>query len=459
MQNTLDFSRVHQFFCNGDHLILDINSGSLHLLDPKSASFLTWLQNKNISFPEAADLYLKEQPQKTALQEIFREIEELIAQELLFSPPLPIPDKLPKTWIKSLCLNICHDCNLRCKYCFAGTGNFGGRRLLMPLETARQAIDLLLKESGPRPFCELDFFGGEPLLNFKVVQEAYYYGKEAAKKAGKQLKFTLTTNGYALDEATLSWLNQENISLVLSHDGRPRIHDAMRRLPDGSGSHAKVEANLNKAAASRPNGNYFIRGTYSSNNLDFVEDIHFWLDQGYQYLSLEPAIAENQAAWRLTEEHLPRLGREYQDLARLCYQRFAEGRPFNFFHFNLDLTKAPCLAKRLWGCGAGYEYIAVTPEGDIYPCHQFVGNEAFILGNVTTGIKNNQLGKEFKAAHIYNKPACRNCWARYFCSCGCHANNYNAHGNLLIPHQMSCDLFKIRLEAGLWLNSRICMHI
>ena len=442
--------RVHKFTFDEDILLLDVNSGSVHLIDEVMSEIID-------AFKSCGDL---EQAAQSAyhdsalVESATAEIKELIADGVLFSPPLTVAKTLPPTWLKSVCLNVSHDCDLRCGYCFAGTGDFGGERLNMPWEVARSAVDMLLKESGPRPFCEMDFFGGEPLLNLDVVKQTVAYGRAAAAKAGKQIKFTLTTNANALTGEVIDWLNAEGLSVVLSHDGRPEVHDKMRRLAAGGGSYESVNEHIRAMIQSRPHGNYYLRGTYTANNLDFTEDVLHWLSEGYRELSLEPVVTMRRVGWALNKEHLPVLREEYRKLARLVNEHRQMGQAFNFFHFNIDLEKGPCLPKRLWGCGAGYEYVAVTPSGELYPCHQFVGQPEFLLGTVSGGIIRPDISQRFKEAHIESKPACRDCWARYYCSGGCHANAHAAHGDLHQPYELGCELQKMRLECAVWLYVR-----
>ena len=452
----MNFSRIHKFMFDDDILLLDVESGSVHLIDGITSELLDAAKeesSEDFSF-EAAIAALSKKYDKEILKSIAEELAALTEEGVLFSAPEPVSDKLPPTWLKSICLNISHDCDLRCRYCFAGTGSFGGERLHMSWEVAKAALDMLLDASGPRPFCEVDFFGGEPLLNFEVVKKAVEYGKTAAAQKNKKIKFTLTTNANALGPEIIDWLNKEGLAVVLSHDGRPEVHDYMRRQKNGQGSHEAVNRNIGAMIESRrsnPFGNYYLRGTYTANNLDFCEDVRYWLEQGYRELSLEPAVTLEPVGWAIREEHLPALKAEYHRLARFYNEKRSQGQSFTFFHFNIDLQKGPCLPKRLWGCGAGYEYLAVTPAGELYPCHQFVGREGFILGNVWERTLNKELSESFKQAHVENKSACRDCWAKYYCSGGCHANAHAANNNLLEPYSLGCELQKYRLECAIWL--------
>jgi len=360
------------------------------------------------------------------------------------------------THLKSLCLNVAHDCNLRCKYCFAGKGAFGGERGLMSSEVGKAAIDLLMQLSGPRQNCEADFFGGEPLLNWNVVKELVSYGKEQAAEYGKQLQFTLTTNGLLLDDEKLAFINEENMGLILSIDGRPEVHDRMRPDLGGSGSHSRVLAKIKEAVAKKADDNWWVRGTYTSWNLDFTQDVKFLVEAGFSNISLEPVVTDEE--YQLREEDLPKIEREYERLASYYLQRQREGKPFSFFHFNFDLAKGPCLAKRLLGCGAGHAYLAVSPRGDLYPCHQFVGQEAYRIGTVFQGIEKPELGDRFRQAHIFNKEKCRSCWAQLYCSGGCHTNALAKNGDLMLPDELGCRIQQKRLECAIVIHVLTSAH-
>jgi uncharacterized protein len=354
--------------------------------------------------------------------------------------------------LKALCLHISHDCNLRCKYCFAGTGPFGGDRENMSFETGRAAIDRLLRESGARRQLEVDFFGGEPLLNLDVVRQLVAYGQEAGPRFSKDIHFTLTTNGVALDEEARDFLNREKIAMVLSLDGRPSVNDAMR----GQGSYQKVLPNFQALVREREFTNYYLRGTYTAANLDFSRDVAHLYDLGFKELSLEPVV-DRTGEYRLTEDNLPAIGAEYEKLAAYYLEKRAEKAGFTFFHFEINLEHGPCLPKRLTGCGAGYDYFAVTPAGEFYPCHQFVGRKEFIMGNVADGITRNDLRREFGAATLYKKEGCAACWSRFYCSGGCHANAHLINGSIYQPDALGCELQRKRLELALALKG-IEMH-
>lgn len=438
----------HRFTCNDLRLLVDANRGAVHVLDEYAWAMLdAWEQKGGIP---------SDQCRAAA--------EELAA--VLQPHPVSYPEGLiPTNGLKALCLNVAHDCNLRCRYCFAGQGHPGGARrtALMSVEVGRAALDLLIRESGDFDRLEVDFFGGEPLMNFATVQDLVGYGRQQAQRHGKSIHFTLTTNAVLLDDEKLSFLNQAQVSLIMSLDGRPKIHDRMRPRPGGQGgSYHLVSPKIQAVARSRNHVDYWVRGTYTRYNLDFCADaMHLVDDLGLKNISLEPVVAEvggdAEAAppdYALRPTDLPELAQQYQRLAFLVAEREQQGRPFSFYHFNLDLEHGPCLAKRITGCGAGYDYLAVTPEGEIYPCHQLVGQEGFKLGDVTRGILRSELVDEFRRAHVGNKPSCRDCWARFWCGGGCHANAWASSGDLYHPYALGCAIQKLRIEAGLYVQAK-----
>ncbi len=431
--------KLHWFPVPDGWLLLDVNSGSVMRIDAATAKCLDKIAAGEALSPEE--------------DEIAAELLELKEQGVLFSEDAYLGKYIPPAPVlKSLCLNICHDCDLRCRYCFASTGSFGGKRSMMSFETGAKALDYVLEHSGNRKFLEVDFFGGEPLLNIKVVKQLVAYGREREKEYGKTFRFTFTTNCVGLTPEISAWAEDNNISVVLSHDGRPEVHDRQRVFPNGSGSYDVVTKNIKYFLAHNRRGNAIVRGTYTAYNKDFCEDIKHWLELGFPRLSMEPAV-ELDGPRKLHEEDLPGLKEEYWKLANLFQQRREEGKPFDFFHFKLDLTHGPCLPKRLTGCGAGYEYMVVTPEGDLYPCHQFVGREEYKLGTVDEGVwpESKEIVDKFRNAHVYNKESCRGCWARFFCSGGCHANADLFHHDIMQPYEMGCRISRMRLECAIWL--------
>lgn len=435
--------------------MLDVNSGAVHIFDELAWDILDVfgiLSNEEIIAKYSISKSSEE------VREVIDELEQLKAEGLLFSEDsydyTGITGDSFKPVVKSLCLNVSHDCNLNCKYCFAGSGHFGGERALMSLETGKKAIDFLIEMSGGRKHLEVDFFGGEPLMNLAVVKELVSYGREKAANADKEFKFTLTTNALLLNEEAKEFLNKENISVVLSLDGRPEVNDAMRLTAGaGSGSYKYIMPKISSFIESRGNENYFVRGTYTRNNLDFHKDVLHLADLGYKYISVEPVVGPPDEEWSFKEEDIEVLSEEYNSLVKEYLSRKESGNPFDFFHFNLDLNNGPCLPKRLSGCGAGFEYLAVTPEGDLYPCHQFVGREEYKLGNVKEGVQNFHVMRSFRDAHVYNKEKCKKCWAKFHCGGGCHANAEAANGNIMKPYSIGCELEKKRLECAIYIQA------
>lgn len=447
---------IHKFYQNGMYILLDVNSGAVHVIDKLIYDILDVFTGNN---DEEALSVLSARYERQKITEALEELHELMRQGLLFAPDVAgIPETFAeKPYIKSLCLHVAHDCNLRCKYCFAGTGDFGHDRSLMSKEVGTAAVDFIIAHSGARKHCELDFFGGEPLLNMEVVRHVTQYVRKREQETGKIFKLTLTTNGVLLNDENIKFLNDNHINLVLSLDGRKKVHDSMRPFPNGSGSYDCIVHNFHKLVDSRHDQNYFLRGTYTAYNLDFCQDVLSMADQGFTQLSVEPVVAKD-CEYALTEKHLPKLYAEYDRLSQEYLERKAQHKGFDFFHFNVDLNNGPCLAKRLSGCGAGHEYFAVTPQGDLYPCHQFVGREDYLVGNVFEGIKNKELPQKFRQAHVLNKPECRKCWARYFCSGGCHANAQLFTGTIMKPYKMGCELQKKRLECALMIQTKLALQ-
>lgn len=441
--------KTHKFYNNGMYFLLDVNSGAVHLIDKMIYEIMDIFTGSNDS--EVLE-GLKEAYCQEELQEALSELHELIAQNLLFAPDIVVPPTFKeKPVIKSLCLHVAHDCNLRCRYCFAGTGDFGHARGLMSKEVGEKAIEFIIEGSGARKHLDIDFFGGEPLVNMDTVRHLVNYARRREQETGKNIKLTLTTNGILLNDENLKFLNDNRVLLVFSLDGRKEVHDKMRPLAGGQGSYDKAVENFRKAIVSRNDKNYYLRGTFTAHNLDFTEDVLSMAEIGTQ-LSVEPVVS-TEGDWRLTERHLPVLFKEYDRLAKEYLDRKLSGNGFDFFHFNVDLNNGPCVAKRLSGCGAGHEYFAVTPEGDIYPCHQFVGREEYIMGNVNEGLKNTSLSQKFRQAHVLNKPTCTKCWARFFCSGGCHANAQLFNNTIYEPYALGCELQKKRLECAIMIQA------
>ncbi len=461
---------IHAYKNNGYNIVLDVNSGSVHVVDDVVYDLIPYaekaLQGRKPADDqvdkEAADLIRGALPQDfpytdAEKEEAVEEVRELWQQELLFTE-----DEYQEfvehfgereTVVKALCLNIAHDCNLRCAYCFADGGEYHGRRGLMSLEVAKAALDFLVKNSGNRRNLEVDFFGGEPLMNWDVVKKTVEYGRSIEKAAGKNFRFTLTTNGLLLNDEILEFANREMGNIVLSIDGRKEVNDKMRPRAGGQGSYDEIVPKFQKVAESRHQLRYFVRGTFTHNNLDFCEDVRQLADLGFKQISMEPVVAKPEDWYALQEEDVPQLLEQYDKLAQFYLQRKKEGRGFNFFHFNIDLTGGPCVAKRLSGCGSGCEYLGVTPWGELYPCHQFVGNEKFIMGNVFDGVTRTDIRDMFKASNVYTRPECMKCFARYYCSGGCAANAYNFHGDINANYRIGCELQRKRVECAIMIKA------
>lgn len=443
---------IHRFQQNGMNIVMDVNSGIVHVVDDVTYKVLAYYNGTNRGMVLAN---LAKDYEEAELNEVMDDLDELIAKEVLFAPmdknyKMAIEDR---PIIKALCINIAHDCNLRCQYCFAGQGGYGQWRMLMSFDVARRAVDFLIAHSGPREHCELDFFGGEPLMNWHVVQQTIDYVHKQEKKHGKKIKMSLTTNGLLLDKEKVKYLTDNHISLILSLDGRKEMHDRMRPGVHGEGTYDEIVKNLQYCVANRKGEEYYVRGTFTRYNMDFTTDVIDMIDKGFPAVSMEPVVGEDTADYSIKEEDLLRVKAEYDRLAKLFIAREEEGRPFFFFHFNMDLWKGPCLPKRLRGCGAGHEYLAVVPNGDIYPCHQFVGREGYVIGNVYEGLKNFKMMRDFRMNHVFSKPECVDCWAKFFCSGGCHANNEAFAGDIHKPFHITCEIQKKRVECAMMIQA------
>ena len=440
---------IHKFKQGDDFILLDVNSGAVHLIDELTFRILDDFDGTN-----DAEILKKYPDADTA--EILEELHQLIDAGELFAPDIEVPLTFAaRGVVKSLCLMVAQDCNLRCKYCFGDGGAFG-HRAIMSEEVGLAAVDFIIKNSGLRKHCEIDFFGGEPLINFRTVKAVTEYVRQREKDTGKIFKLTLTTNGILLDEKISAWLNDNNISLVLSLDGRKEIHDAMRPDISGRGSYERVLKNFKRTVHERGGDNYYLRGTYTKRNLDFATDVLSLHDAGFDILSVEPVVLKDSPL-ALTLENLPRIKIEYDRLTEAYLARKRAGKGFFFFHFNVDLNNQPCLAKKLSGCGAGHEYFAVAENGDLYPCHQFVGRENYRLGNIFDGVAEDKRHwlKYFRESHILNKPKCRDCWAKFFCSGGCHANAELFNGNIREPYEIGCEIQKKRLECAIYVQAKL----
>lgn len=445
---------IHRFQVLGEKYLYDSNSGSLHVIDD-----VVWdvLEHYPAASPAEVVLALGGKHGPEAVAAAISELEELRRLGLAWAPdPYPGGYTVADQGLKALCLHLAHDCNLACTYCFADGGPFGGDRSLMPSEVAKAAIDFLVAGSPDRDYFEIDFFGGEPLLNFDVLKRTIAY---ADSLPGKRFRFTVTTNCLLLNDEVRSFLNERGMQVILSLDGRPEVHDAMRRDRGGRGSYERAVANARALVAGRSDGayrgeGYYVRGTFTRRNLDFTADVRHLLELGFNSLSLEPVIGLPSDPYAIRTEDVRRISEEYERLAAYYLERSAAGKPFTFFHFMLDPSGGACAAKRVIGCGAGWEYAAVAPNGDIYPCHQFVGRRAYLLGNVRDGIRRRDIADRFRATTIYSKPECSQCWARFLCSGGCHANADLINRDIGLPYQIGCELQKRRLECALHIQAK-----
>lgn len=445
---------VHQYKNNGYNIVLDVNSGAIHVVDEVTYDVIALFEEMSADeiVAKLQDTY-PVQEIKEALEEVqtLKDEQELFTEDTYES--YIIDFKKRQTVVKALCLHIAHDCNLACKYCFAEEGEYHGRRALMDYETGKQALDFLIANSGKRRNLEVDFFGGEPLMNFDVVKQLVAYGREQEKIHDKHFRFTLTTNGVLLNDDIMEFANKEMDNVVLSIDGRKEVNDNMRPFRKGTGSYDIIVPKFQKMAESRNQERYYVRGTFTHFNLDFSKDVLHLADLGFKQISVEPVVAQDTDAYALREEDLPTLFEEYDNLAAEMVRRKKEGDDFNFFHFMIDLEGGPCVAKRLSGCGSGTEYLAVTPWGDLYPCHQFVGNEKFLMGNVWDGVTATELRDEFKCCNVYAKEKCKNCFAKFYCSGGCAANSYNFHGKITDAYDLGCALQKKRVECAIMIKA------
>ena len=461
------FFVIHLYQNNGYNIVLDVNSGAVHVVDKAAYDVIGALEEQNelhtaetLKTPETFE-FLRSKLGSTYAEEDIRDILEAVAtitqEGRLFTRDVYedyIDEvKQRKTVVKALCLHIAHDCNLACRYCFAEEGEYHGRRALMSYEVGKKALDFLIANSGKRRNLEVDFFGGEPLMNWQVVKDLVAYGREQEKIHDKHFRFTVTTNGVLLNDEIQEFVNKEMDNVVLSLDGRKEVNDKMRPFRNGKGSYDLIVPKFQKLAESRNQEKYYIRGTFTRNNLDFSNDVLHFADLGFEQISIEPVVGEDTDPYAIRKEDLPKIFEEYDKLAKIMVERERSGRGFTFFHFMIDLEGGPCVSKRLSGCGSGTEYLAVTPWGDLYPCHQFVGQEEFLMGNVWDGVKNTNLQDEFKCCNVYAKEKCRKCFARFYCSGGCAANSYNFHGTITDAYDLGCELQKKRIECAIMIKA------
>jgi len=460
---------IHQYINNGFYIVLDVNSGSVHSVDPLLYDTIECLAGRVADMTEPAPLSeavkeeamkaLKEKYAESEIEEALADIQELIDREELFTADVykdyVMDFKKRQTVVKALCLHIAHDCNLACRYCFAEEGEYHGRRALMSFEVGKKALDFLIANSGSRRNLEVDFFGGEPLMNWEVVKQLVEYGRSQEEAHNKKFRFTLTTNGVLLNEEIMEFCNREMSNVVLSLDGRAEVNNRMRPFRNGKGSYELIVPKFQEFAKRRGEKDYFVRGTFTRHNLDFAADVLHFADLGFKKMSIEPVVAAPEEEYAIREEDLPVILAEYDKLAAEYVKRIKEGRGFTFFHFMLDLSQGPCVAKRLSGCGSGTEYLAVTPWGDLYPCHQFVGQEKFLLGNVEEGVTNTEIRDEFKLCNVYAKEKCKDCFARFYCSGGCAANSYNFHGSITDAYDIGCEMQKKRIECSIMIKAAL----
>ncbi|MCB2300482.1 thioether cross-link-forming SCIFF peptide maturase [Clostridium tagluense] len=449
-------SLIHKYIQDSEYYVIDVNSGALHVVDEIVYDLL---DDNSLREKEELLENFKNKYAVADIEEAYGEILSLIEEEMLYTKDLyrEIAMGIGETesYIKALCLNVIHDCNLRCKYCFADEGEYHGARSVMSAEVGMKAIDFVIEKSGPRRNIEVDLFGGEPLMAFDTIKEIVEHAKVQEKLHNKSIRFTMTTNATLLNDEIMKYMDENMGNIVLSIDGRKSVNDKVRVRADGTGSYDRILPKIKKMVDMRDKSKaYYARGTFTRENTDFFEDIKHMADLGFKEISIEPVVLPNEHALSLREEDLPVIFEQYDKLYKDMLQRHKDGNEFKFYHFNIDLKGGPCVYKRISGCGAGHEYIAVTPDGDIYPCHQFVGNKDFLMGDIYNGMHNKKMELEFKEAHIYNKPKCTDCWAKFYCSGGCQANNFNFNGDMHIPYEIGCKMQKKRIECAIALKAK-----
>ena len=449
-------SLIHKFIQDSEYYVIDVNSGALHVVDEIVYDLLD--ENSLKEKEELMEIF-KGKHSVEDIEEVYMEIQSLINGEMIYTEDIyetiAMESGNKESYIKALCLNIIHDCNLRCKYCFADEGEYHGERKVMSAEVGKKAIDFVIEKSGPRKNIEVDLFGGEPLMAFDTIKEIVEYAKEQEKLHKKLIRFTMTTNATLLNDKIMQYMDKNMGNIVLSIDGRKSVNDKVRTRIDGSGSYDRILPNIQKMVKMRDKSKaYYVRGTFTRENIDFYEDVKHMADLGFKEISIEPVVLPNEHELSLREEDLPVIFQQYDKLYADMLQRHKDGTDFKFYHFNIDLQGGPCVYKRISGCGAGHEYVAITPDGEIYPCHQFVGNEDFLMGDIYSGISNEKMVQEFKTAHVYNKPKCNDCWAKFYCSGGCQANNFNFNGDMHIPYEIGCQMQKKGIECAIALKAK-----
>ena len=450
---------IHQYKLNGYNIVLDVYSGSVHVVDEVAYDIIGMYENSEpdeIVTAMMAKYGDREDVNEAEIQECIDDVTALKEAGKLFTQDtyagMAFDFKKKSNDIKALCLHVAHTCNLNCSYCFASQGKYHGDRALMSFEVGKQALDFLVAHSGKRRNLEVDFFGGEPLMNWDVVKQLVAYARSIEKEAGKNFRFTLTTNGVLVDDEVIEFANKEMHNVVMSIDGRKKVHDRFRVNYAGQGSYDTIIPKFQKFAKARGERDYYVRGTYTHHNTDFTKDILHMADLGFTQLSMEPVVCAPDDPCALTEEDLPVLFEQYEELAKEMIRREKDGKPITFYHYMIDLNHGPCIYKRIAGCGSGTEYLAVTPWGDLYPCHQFVGDEKYLMGSVWDGVTNTEMRDEFKCCNVYARKDCDDCWARLYCSGGCAANAYHATGSIQGTYEYGCKLFRKRMECAIMMQ-------
>ncbi len=449
---------IHKYKMNNYNIVVDVNSGAVHIVDDIAFDILDCIGEEIDEFPSREIIEcLLNKYNRSELMDTYDELYELYKDGQIFFEDVyeEFANITENTPIKAMCLNVAHDCNLRCEYCFASKGDFGKGRILMSLETGKKAIDFLIKNSGNRHNLELDFFGGEPLMNFDVVKKIVEYARSIEKKYNKNFRFTITTNGLLLTDEIIDFINSEMSNVVLSLDGRKEINDLLRVTPNKKGCYDIIVPKYQKLVESRKDKDYYVRGTFTKHNLDFANDIIHMADLGFKNISIEPVVSDPKLDYSIREEDLKRVFEEYENIAKEIIERKKSGKSFNFFHFIIDLEQGPCAIKRLRGCGCGNEYVAVTPHGDIFPCHQFVGYDNWKIGNLNEETFDYKMKDKFSKTNIYSKQDCKKCWAKFYCSGGCNANNMQYEGDILKSHKIACELEKKRVECAIMINAAL----
>ena len=447
---------IHKFRQGNDFYVIDVNSGAVHEVDELVYDVLD--ADKLKSVEELKEIY-KNKYSVEEIEEVYSELKELVDEEQLYSKDLyegiAMLSEKAEVAIKALCLNIIHDCNLKCKYCFADEGEYKGCRKSMSAQVGKDAIDFVIKNSGKRRNIEVDLFGGEPLMAFDTIKEIVDYAREQEKIYNKNIRFTMTTNATLLDAEKMDYLDKNMGNIILSIDGRKEVNDKVRIRYDGTGSYDTILPKIKNMVDVRDKSKtYYVRGTFTRENTDFFEDVKHFVNEGFDEISIEPVVLPDEHELSLRESDLETIFDQYDKLCEYMIQKHEEGKEFKFYHFNIDLQGGPCIYKRISGCLAGHEYVAVTPDGEVYPCHQFVGNPDFLMGDIYNGVKNFKIVQEIKDAHIYNKPTCKGCWARFYCSGGCQANNFNFNGDVHIPYELGCKMQKKRIECAIALKAK-----